>query len=147
MKPRLSRFAKKLVKDLEENIYCRLMPSKISGVGVFAMRDIPKGAELFKTFLDYQLTPIPMDLIANDKKISKEIKDFACDMYPIHQGNLYAYRAGLNAIDISFFINHSDHPNVATKKDNGSFFAARKIKKGEELFSDYRTYSEETARW
>lgn len=30
-----------------EGVYARIMPSKIHGVGVFAIRDIPKGTRLF----------------------------------------------------------------------------------------------------
>ena len=34
--------------DTLKNTYCRLKPSKISGVGVFAIRDISPKTELFK---------------------------------------------------------------------------------------------------
>src|ERR1700722_10093943 len=132
-----SRFAKKLIKDLEENVYCRLQPSSVHGIGVFAIRDIPKGKELFKNYLTYQLTPVPIATIEKDTKIDKAVKKFADDVSPAHNGMLYLYRKGLNAIDISFFLNHSNTPNVATKDDCWSFFAARNIRKGEELFSDY----------
>lgn len=137
-----SRFAKRLIKDLEENVYCRLQPSKVHGIGVFAIRDIPKGKELFKNFLSYQLTPVPVKAIRENKKIDAAVKKFADDVSPEHNGMLYLYRQGLNAIDISFYLNHSNKPNVATKDDNWSFFAARKIHKGEELLSDYGTYAE-----
>ena len=33
---------KKLIKNIEIDIYCRIKPSKKHGVGVFAIRDIPK---------------------------------------------------------------------------------------------------------
>ena len=137
-----SRFAKRLIKDLEENVYCRLQPSKVNGIGVFAIRDIPKGKELFRNYLNYQLTPVPVKMIRENKKIDEAVKKLADDVSPEHKGMLYLYRQGLNAIDISFFLNHSRKPNVATKEDNWSFFAARNIRKGEELFSDYGTYSE-----
>jgi len=39
---------KKLIKNLENDIYCRIKPSKKHGVGVFAIRDIPKGINPFK---------------------------------------------------------------------------------------------------
>jgi SET domain-containing protein len=139
---KLSSFAKKLLKDLEENVYCRLSPSTVHGVGVFAIRDIPKGKELFKTFLDYQLTPVPLEMVMKNPKIDPAVRTLAYDMCPVLDGKLNLYRAGMNAIDISFFLNHSTRPNVATKPDSGSFFAARRIRKGEELFSNHSTYSE-----
>jgi SET domain-containing protein len=137
-----SRFAKRLMKDLEENIYCRLQPSRIHCIGVFAIRNIPKGRELFKNYTNYQLTPVSITAIKENKKIDPAVKKFADDVSPAHKGMLYLCRQGLNAIDISFYLNHSNKPNVATKDDSWSFFAARNIKKGEELFSDYETYAE-----
>lgn len=142
MKPKLSSFAKKLIKDLEQNIYCRLQPSSVHGIGVFAIRDIPKGTEVFRNFLNWQLTPIPLDAVMKNKKIPKAVREFAYDLYPVHKGKIYAYRSGLNAVDISFFLNHSDRPNVDADEESGAFFAKRAIKKGEELFSDHRNYSE-----
>lgn len=138
---RVSSIAKKLVKDLEENVYCRLQPSKVSGIGVFAIRDIPKGRELFKTFLDYELTPVPLSMIENNPKIDKAVGQLANDMFPLHNGKLYMYRRGLNAIDISFFLNHSKKANVYMD-DTSACFAARNIKKGEELLANYEEYTE-----
>ena len=139
---RVSSIAQKLVKDLEENIYCRLQPSKVHGIGIFAIRDIPKGRELFKTFLNYELTPVPISMIENNPKIDLAVKKLANDMYPLHDGRLYMYRRGLNAIDIGFFVNHSRKANVIID-DMSACFAARNIKKGEELFTNYEEYSED----
>lgn len=138
---RVSSIAEKLVNDLEENVYCRLQPSKLHGIGIFAIRDIPKGQELFKTFVNYELTPVPVELIDNNPKIDPAVRQLAHDMYPLHNGKLYMYRKGMNAIDIGFFINHSDAPNVFFD-DMSAVFAARDIKRGEELVSDYEKYSE-----
>ena len=138
---RVSSIARKLVKDLEENVYCRLQRSKVHGIGIFAIRDISKGQQLFKTFLNYEMTPVPVELIDNNAKISPSVRQLAHDMYPLHAGKLYMYRKGLNAIDIAFFINHSKKPNVIID-DMGDCFAARNIKRGEELFSDYETYTQ-----
>jgi SET domain-containing protein len=140
-KPRVSGIGKRLIKDLEENIYCRLQPSKVHGIGIFAIRNIPKGKEVFKTFLNYELTPVPISLINVDRKIDPAVRSFANDMFPLHSGKLYMYRRGLNAIDIGFFLNHSTKPNVRID-DMSRCFAARNIKKGEELFANYKEYSE-----
>ena len=34
-----------MLKHLRENVYCRLAPSTVHGVGVFAVRDIPAGVD------------------------------------------------------------------------------------------------------
>jgi hypothetical protein len=39
------QFKKAILKSLENN-YCRLKPSKIEGIGVFAIRDIAKNTKL-----------------------------------------------------------------------------------------------------
>ena len=39
-----------ILEHLKNNIYCRLKPSKIHGVGVFAIRNIPKNTNPFKEF-------------------------------------------------------------------------------------------------
>ena len=133
--------AQKLIKDLEENVYCRLQPSKIHGIGVFAIRDIPKGKNIFKTFLTYHLTPVSVDVIEGNTRIDGAVKQFAHDVFPEHNGYIYLYRHGLNAVDIGFFLNHSKKANVFMD-DMGFCYAARDIKKGQELFADYEQYSE-----
>lgn len=40
---------KVLLKNLQNDIYCRIKPSKKHGVGVFAIKDIPKNTNPFKT--------------------------------------------------------------------------------------------------
>lgn len=45
----------------------------------------------------------------------------------------------LNGMDISFFANNSDSPNLETN-DGFIFITKRKIKKGEELTASYETY-------
>jgi len=39
---------KEVILKKLENTYCRLQPSMISGVGVFAIRDIPQGINPFQ---------------------------------------------------------------------------------------------------
>ncbi len=137
-----SRGAKRFIKDLEKNIYCRLRPSKIQGVGVFAIRDIPKGTDPFKSFLPYRFAAVDAATVFDNLKIDPAVKKLASDVFSASKGKLYLYKGGLNAVDISFFLNHSEKPNLTAKHGGDFFVAARKIKKGEELFSDHRTYAE-----
>lgn len=137
----LRRIAKDLIRDLEKNVYCRLRPSKVHGVGIFAIRDIPKGTDPFRSFLPYEFAAVDAALVFKNKKIDPAVKKLADDMYSVEGGKLYLYKGGMNGIDISFFLNHSEKPNLAARKGGEAFMAVRKIKKGEELFSDHRTYS------
>ncbi len=38
-----------LIKHLKNDVYCRLGVSKISGIGVIAIKDIPKGTNPFRS--------------------------------------------------------------------------------------------------
>jgi len=131
--------AKKLIQDLEKNIYCRLKPSKIEGIGVFAVRHIPKNTIIFKTVRKTKFVGIDPELVFSNPRIDGAVKQMVRDFFVVWRRKLYLPNFSLNEIDISFFVNHSKKPNVIDK--NGEeFFALRNIKKGEELTVDYRGY-------
>lgn len=131
----------KIIKDLEENIYCRLKPSKINGVGVFAIKDIPKGTNIFKQTKKVKFIAVDQKLVFQNQKIDKEVKKMVKDFYTVVKGKIYLPNFSLNEIDISFFLNRSKSPNVVDEKGE-EFFALRDIKKGEELTADYANYSD-----
>ena len=124
--------------NLLKSTYCRLMPSKISGVGVFAIRNIPQGQKLFigqqnQTWYRFKMS----ELKSLDKEILKMIDDF----FVIEKNQTVLIPAnGLNGMDISFFPNHSKKPNIKTTDGGFTFSALRKIKKGEEITADYGSY-------
>jgi hypothetical protein len=134
--------ANELIKDLEENIYCRLRPSNVSGVGIFAIRDIPKGINPLKNFLKCRYVEVDPKLVFENEKIDPAVKELVNDLYVIADGKLNLWEGGMNALDIGFFINSSDNPNMIAEPNGESFISARDIKKGEELFVDYGTYAE-----
>ena len=138
----MKRTARALIRDLEKNVYCRLRPSPVHGVGIFAIRDIPKGVNPFKSFLPYPFVAVPASQVFNNPRINPAVKKMASDMYSVQDGKLYLYQGGLNGIDISFFLNHSGRPNLIVTKGGDVFITARRIKKGEELFSDHRQYAQ-----
>ncbi len=132
-----------IVKILK-NTYCRLKPSKISGIGVFAIRDIPKNKNPFIGSKDQKWIRFKLDELKNiDDEIMKMIDDF----FVIEKnGFVDIPENGLNGIDISFFLNNFKNPNlkIVYKKneDSASFITTKKIKKGEELTIQYSTYDE-----
>lgn len=133
---------KESLDDLKKNIYCRLQPSPIQGIGIFAIRDIPEGTDPFSGCRIPRWHPIPRAKLTADKNIPASVKKFAQDIFPLRSKTLYFPDHGLNAIDISYFLNHSDKPNVGAREDGNRFVTLRTVKKGEELFSDYRTYAD-----
>lgn len=130
---------KKKILGILKKTYCRLKCSKIDGVGIFAIRDIPKGARLFSGVADNQWQKFrPGELKGLPAAIKKMVDDF---LGMDNDGSIYIPMVGLEGMDISFYLNHSEKPNVlARDTDVTTFYAARKIKKGEELTSNYRIY-------
>ncbi len=131
----------KILSNLK-NTYCRLGPSKIAGVGVIAIRDIPKGKDPFlgiKNSTYHKFEKAELKIL--DKEILKMVEDF---FYVERDGSVFITENALNGIDISFFPNNSKHPNLkifeSRANDSYSFKAIRKIKKGEELTISYENY-------
>lgn len=139
---RKRKMIKKLVKDLEFNVYCRLKPSKIQGIGVFAIKEIPKGTEIFKTSRKIKFIGVTPEIILKNRKISQAVKKVVKDFFVILDKKLYLPNCSLNEIDISFYVNHSEKPN-AIAKNGENFFTTRRIKKGEEIKVNYKEYCDE----
>jgi SET domain-containing protein len=133
-----------IIKDLENNIYCRIRPSKIQGTGVFAIRNIPKGTNPFITYTNFETIAISVKEIMENKKIPDSVKEMVKDFYVIQNGNFYCDARSLNEIDISYFVNHSKTPNLDAKDldEETIFITNRDILAGEELTSDYSTYTD-----
>ena len=134
-----------LIDNLKNNVYCRLGVSQIHGFGVFALRDIPKGTEVFELCNETEgeelIDVTDEDLDSLDEHVTQYIKDIFCkneDGYSIPD-------RGLNSLNISYFLNHSPRPNLIHKMDfvNGLGLlipvTSKNIKKGEELTEDYYT--------
>lgn len=134
------KFKQNLIKKLK-NTYCRIKPSKIGGVGVFAIRNIPKGTDPFLYSQKVKWIKLKK---ADIEKLDISIQRLVQDFYVYDKGYYYVSYNGLNSNDISFFVNHSKKPNLET--DDGSFFKTmRVIKTGEELLADYNTYEPDGA--
>ncbi len=133
-----------IINDLENNIYCRIQRSPIHGVGVFAIKNIPKGVNPFVTYGDVDVIPVPEKEIMENKKIPDAVKEMVKAFYVIQNGAIYCDARSLNEINITYFLNHSNAPNLDVEDVNEEslFTAKRDIAAGEELTSDYSQYSD-----
>lgn len=129
-------------KDLLENVYCRIGVSKIHGVGVIAIRDIPKGINPMLENRHADFEEIPALDIFDDKLIPDSVKKLVKDMCPQRGDVMDIPPFSLNEIGISFYLNHSNSPNMECD-DDGNFYALDNIKSGTELIVDYGTYGAE----
>lgn len=107
---------------MKRKIFLILRPSKINGVGVFALTDIKKGAR------------IPLFIYIDCKRVNRvrgpiELTKYACD------DDKYGVWIPLNwhRMSIGWYLNESLNPNVRCR----SWTALRSIKSGEELTINY----------
>ena len=124
---------KRILKHLTQEVFCRLGISKTHGVGVFALRAIPKGINPLVSWLDSQeIAFTQKELEAIPKEVKKQIALFC---YYDTKKTLVP-KIGLNAMTMGIYLNHSKKPNIELKK-SGQFKTLRAIKRGEELLLDY----------
>ena len=122
-------------KYLLSNTFAKLAPSNIHGIGLFAIRDIPFGQKLFEQILDDDdyIFLKNKDLEVFDIEIQNLIKS----LYILEEKGVWVQRTGLNHLDYSYYINHSDTPNLTYIQNKNYYLPKRDIKKGEELTYDY----------
>ena len=118
------------------NSYVMLRSSSIAGVGVFAIRDIPKGcrAMFSKPDKNDQWVTITKKEVETLPRHSQLLIENYC---LFDDEKYYVPDYGFKKIDISLFLNHSDTPNVISIQEGDYFEAIRDIREGEELFIDY----------
>jgi hypothetical protein len=133
------KLLKKNMKLPHDNTYTRIGVSKIenAGVGIIAIRDIPKDEFIFFPD-DDELVWIEKDKITDlPDKLKKLYIDFC-----IKKDNLYGCPINFNNLTPAWYLNNSTDPNVYSDNEF-RFKAKREIKEGEELTVDYSTYSED----
>ncbi len=120
-----------------EGVYARIGLSRVHGVGVRAIRDIPAGTLVFRG----EGERVAWVSRAAVRRLPAEIRSLYEDF-----GMVWGERIGvppnLNQLSVGWYVNHSDRPNVEAG-DDARFRALRRIRKGEELTADYRTFVDE----
>ena len=123
-----------LLNQLRKHTYVMIQPSGIHGIGVFAVKDIPKGCrEMFSKEMG-EWSTIPRKEIDELPAHAKDIVENYC-LYD--EENYFVPAQGFKVMDLSLFLNHSETPNIVSVNDGEYFETIKEIKKGEELFVDY----------
>jgi hypothetical protein len=131
------------VRDLEQNAYCRLGASRIQGVGIFAIRRIPKGINPFHMALVDDFISVPVEAVMGNPAIDPAVKKAVDDLCSVNDGMIHLPKHGFNSISLWYYVNNSaDQPNLGIADDWSAFLALRDIEPGEELTVDYRLYAE-----
>lgn len=124
-----------IIQHLQREVYCKLGISKVAGIGVFALRAIPKGIDPLKTWLPSKEIEIPLkELNKLPSSVRKQIHSFCYVDNEEKYVSIPSY--GMNAMNMAVYLNHSKQPNLRFKK-NGTLVSLKSIRAGEELFIDY----------
>ena len=105
-------------------------------MGVFAIRPIAKGTYVFEPDDDELVSIRTSKLRGLPPALLRLYEDFC-----VLRGDTYQCPASFNKLTPSWYLNTSDHPNVASDLSL-KFYALRDIQPGEELTADYSTYSD-----
>jgi hypothetical protein len=135
-----------------EGVYSRLECSKPSAselfgkpnqemsVGVRSIRDIKKGERVFAPD-DDETVEVPSAAV---KDLPQPIRELYYD-FCVLRGDNFICPVSFNKLTPSWYVNHSDKPNIAPDQDL-KFYALKDISTGDELFSAYEDYSENEQR-
>jgi SET domain-containing protein len=131
-----------LLNELIQHSYVLLKPSAVAGIGVFAIRPIPKDcrAMFSKPNKNDRWITIPRTEFNEWPAHTRLLVENYC-LYDAE--SYFVPEQGFKAIDISLFLNHADTPNVQSIEDGNYFVTLREIAEGEELFIDYGSIVQE----
>jgi len=128
-----------LLKQLAESTYVMIKASPVHGIGVFAIRDIPKGTQdIFSQGIGEWIEVSKEEVEA----LPKHSRDLVENHCLFDEKSYFIPDYGFKLVDLVIYLNHSDRPNVVSINDGERFEAIRDIACGEELFVDYGTIVE-----
>lgn len=120
-----------------DQVYARIGRSRVHGVGVIAIRDVPRGTYLFRGEDERVVWLARADVRRLPPAARALYEDFG-----MVSGDRIGVPPSLNRLSVGWYVNHSARPNIEAD-DDGRFFALRRIRAGEELTADYRTFVDE----
>lgn len=125
-----------LLNELIYGSYVILRPSPVAGIGVFALRDIPKGCrDMFsQPNPDDKWIKIPLGEV---EQLPAHARFLVWNYCLFDDTDYYVPERGFKQVDLCLFLNHSDQPNVRSIDGGNYFEALRDIRKDEELFLYY----------
>ncbi len=109
-----------LLKELQEDIYVMLKPSAVHGIGVFAIRHIPKGCR--SIFSQHKNDWIQL-AISDVEQLPEHSRNLVETYCLFDEDHYYVPDYGFKIMDMVNYINHSSTPNIQSIND-GEFFEA-----------------------
>ena len=125
-------FSDVFIRYASKHTWVRIAPSKIDGIGVFAICEIPAFCDLFpdcqNVFKEIPVSCLPL--------LPGPVQKMILDYFYTDDETIWIPDLTLNQLNISFFLNSSDTPNCE-HHENGKITTLRNIKVGEELTHCY----------
>jgi hypothetical protein len=118
-----------MIYNINEH-YVELKPSTVcSGVGVFAITDIPSGTDIFRNSRK--------DIFYGWNTITnKAVKELIERLCHTNDKGFYISDNPVN-LGMSYYVNHCDTPNIEYDEYLDTYIALNNITKGEELLVNY----------
>jgi SET domain-containing protein len=129
----------KLLRELQEDTYVMLKPSPVEGIGVFAIRDIPKGCRTIFSAGIGEWINLSFEEVEKLPAHTRNLVETYC-LYD--DENYFVPGYGFKMMDMVLYLNHSSQFNITSVNDGEQFEALRDIKTGEELLLNYGSIAE-----
>lgn len=123
-----------ILKELRDETYACLKASPIHGIGVFALRDIPKGCRTIFSKNVGEWIKLP---ISEVEKLPAHSKNFVETYCLFDEENYFVPDYGFKVMDIVNYLNHSSTPNLVSVNDGETYEAIVDIPEGTELLINY----------
>lgn len=122
-----------LIAEAHNDIYCKLAPSPIHGVGVFALKDIPIYTVIFRVN--------PKTITVESKflnRIHTNVAHYYNSMLLSTADTIEIPEMGMGVIPTSYYLNHSEESNAKIDIENKLIVAKKNIYEGEEVTINYK---------
>lgn len=129
-----------LLNELQQETFVALKPSPVHGIGVFAIRDIPKGCRTIFSKSAGEWIKLSFEEVEQLPAQSRNLIETYCLYDETHY---FVPDYGFKLMDLVLYLNHSAEPNIVSINEGEQFEALRDIKEGEELLVDYGTIANE----
>ena len=123
-----------LLTELQQETWAALQPSPLHGIGVFAIRDIPRGCKTIFAKNTGGWISISFEEVA---QLPEHSRNFIETYYLYDNEHFFIPDHGCKVMDMASYLNHSSAPNLVSVDDGAYFETVRDIQKGEELLIDY----------
>jgi len=123
-----------LLSELRNDTYVMPKASPIHGIGVFAIRDIPKGTRNIFSKDQGEWIKVPITEVEKLPEHTRSLIETYC---LFDEEYYWVPEYGFKIIDPVIYLNHSSSPNIISINDGEEFEAIVDIKEGQELLVNY----------